>query len=223
VAFIYRSLAPSCQLRAKVQHALGRREYILEQGTDDFYSMKDLEDISRGTFATFPDMLRTTGRKIRAHIGSGHCGPCHAAGLAICAAGPQCQGNSVGLITSSAGPLPSQCSAVLCGVPRQCAQQAHACCKCKAPWQAPGAEASEEQGALGRARRSPGKLSANGQGRSESSGSPQRKAGSEQQQSNGASWYSPCGGVVKMLLQCQAVRALICGLVKNESIHTNFS
>ncbi|KAI9087552.1 hypothetical protein K1719_030422 [Acacia pycnantha] len=55
-----------CPFRRSISSALGVRRYLLEN--NDFFSLRDLIDLSKGAFAALPGKLETVSRKILKHI-----------------------------------------------------------------------------------------------------------------------------------------------------------
>ncbi|KAI4326719.1 hypothetical protein MLD38_032003 [Melastoma candidum] len=55
-----------CPFRGSVNRGLGSRKYLLE--VNDFFSLRDLIDLSKGPFAAVPVMLETVSKKIREHV-----------------------------------------------------------------------------------------------------------------------------------------------------------
>ncbi|MED6120460.1 hypothetical protein PIB30_020964 [Stylosanthes scabra] len=55
-----------CPFRRSINRALGSRRYLLE--SNDFFSVRDLIDLSKGVFAALPVMVETVSSKIMEHI-----------------------------------------------------------------------------------------------------------------------------------------------------------
>ncbi|KAL4360363.1 hypothetical protein HN51_020755 [Arachis hypogaea] len=55
-----------CPFRRSINRALGSRRYLLE--SNDFFSLRDLIDLSKGVFAALPVMVETVSSKIMEHI-----------------------------------------------------------------------------------------------------------------------------------------------------------
>lgn len=66
-----------CPFRASIFKGLRSRRYLLE--SNDFFSLKDLIDLSKGVFSALPVMVETVSRKIQEHI-TEQCLVCYDAG-----------------------------------------------------------------------------------------------------------------------------------------------
>ncbi|XP_060204629.1 uncharacterized protein LOC132632644 [Lycium barbarum] len=55
-----------CPFRRSIYKGVGSRRYLLE--SNDFFSLRDLVDLSKGVFAALPVMVETISRKILEHI-----------------------------------------------------------------------------------------------------------------------------------------------------------
>lgn len=55
-----------CSFQRSIYKGVGSRRYLLE--SNDFFSLKDLIDLSKGVFAALPVMVETISRKILEHI-----------------------------------------------------------------------------------------------------------------------------------------------------------
>ncbi|KAK1564917.1 hypothetical protein Q3G72_014662 [Acer saccharum] len=71
-----------CPFRRSVYKGLGSRRYLLE--SNDFFSLRDLIDLSKGPFAALPVMVENVSRKILEHI-TEQCLICCDVGVPCCA------------------------------------------------------------------------------------------------------------------------------------------
>ncbi|TYH41504.1 hypothetical protein ES332_D12G321600v1 [Gossypium tomentosum] len=55
-----------CPFRMSINKGLGSRRYLL--GSNDFFALRDLIDLSKGAFAALPVMVETVSKKIQEHI-----------------------------------------------------------------------------------------------------------------------------------------------------------
>uniref|UniRef100_A0A7N0T5S7 PX domain-containing protein n=1 Tax=Kalanchoe fedtschenkoi TaxID=63787 RepID=A0A7N0T5S7_KALFE len=76
-----------CPFRRTINKGLGSRRYLLE--SNDFFSLRDLIDLSRGPFSALPVMVETVSRKILEHI-TEQCLFCCDAGV-VCGAKQACR------------------------------------------------------------------------------------------------------------------------------------
>ncbi|KAJ8536469.1 hypothetical protein K7X08_034870 [Anisodus acutangulus] len=67
-----------CPFRRSIYKGVGSRRYLLE--SNDFFSLRDLVDLSKGIFAALPVMVETISRKILEHIAE-QCLVCCDAGI----------------------------------------------------------------------------------------------------------------------------------------------
>ncbi|KAL2515324.1 Phox (PX) domain-containing protein [Forsythia ovata] len=67
-----------CPFRGSIYKGLRSRRYLLE--SNDFFSLKDLIDLSKGVFSALPVMVETVFRKIQEHI-TEQCLVCYDAGI----------------------------------------------------------------------------------------------------------------------------------------------
>jgi len=80
----------SCSFRKSVGRDLGSRRYLLE--ANDFFSLRDLVDLSKGAFAAIPAIIEHISSKIQDHIMQ-ECMICYEIGIP-CAAQQNCSGTS---------------------------------------------------------------------------------------------------------------------------------
>ncbi|KAL2935959.1 Pleckstrin homology domain-containing family M member 3 [Bienertia sinuspersici] len=55
-----------CSFRRSIYRRLGYRKYLLE--ANDFFALRDLDDLSKGVFAALPAILEAVSKKIQEHI-----------------------------------------------------------------------------------------------------------------------------------------------------------
>ncbi|URE15670.1 DUF4206 domain containing protein [Musa troglodytarum] len=75
-----------CPFRISIQRGFGSRHHLLE--SNDFFALRDLVDLSKGTFSALPVMLETVSHKILEHI-TQQCLVCYDTGVP-CAARQIC-------------------------------------------------------------------------------------------------------------------------------------
>eukprot|EP00250_Pteridium_aquilinum_P017676 c23733_g1_i1 orf=725-3652(+) len=119
-----------CPSRARILQVMGSRRYLLE--SNDFFALRDLEDLSKGVFAVLPGLLTAVLKTLMLHV-TKQCSVCQDTGE-WCGAGILCEDPFCPIFPFNEGENVVNCK--MCNAPfhKNCFAKCSSCPSCPKDW-----------------------------------------------------------------------------------------